>query len=151
MGRSNETFQKKEKEKKKLRKKQEKAERKAERQEQSSGGDLENMMAYVDEFGNITDTPPDPTKKKKEVKPENIVVGVPKQGKPDPEDLVREGKVTFFNDSKGFGFIKDYESQDSVFVHVNGCIDDVKENDKVTFETEKTARGLSAIKVRLAE
>ena len=54
---------KSEKEKKRLKQKKEKQERKEERKANASGGDLENMIAYVDEFGNITDTPPDPAKK----------------------------------------------------------------------------------------
>ena len=67
MGKSQETFNKKEKEKKRKKKKQEKQQRKEERKANSGGGELENMMAYVDEFGNITETPPDPTAKKEKM------------------------------------------------------------------------------------
>ena len=67
----------------------------------------------------------------------------------DPADLIRTGTVTFFNDSKGFGFIKDLKSQESIFVHVNALSEQIKENDKVTFETERSPKGLNAIKVKL--
>ena len=65
MGKSQETFSKKEKEKKRLKKRQDKLVKKEERKSTSEGGSLESMMAYVDEFGNLSDTPPDPLKKKK--------------------------------------------------------------------------------------
>jgi len=151
MGRSQETFSKKEKEKNKLRKKQDKEAKKEERKANSSKGkDLDEMMAYVDEFGNITDTPPDPTKKKKVIKQEDIAIGVARQAPADPADLIRKGTVTMFNASKGYGFIKDHESQESIFVHQNGLTTSIKENDKVTFETEKGQKGLVAVKVKLA-
>lgn len=150
MGRSQETFNKKEKEKKKLRKKQEKQQKREERKANSDKGkDMEDMLAYVDEFGNITSAPPEPGKKKSTVKAEDIEVGHSKQ-EVDPDDLVRKGTITFFNEEKGYGFIRDHDTQDSVFVHVNGMIDPLGEGDKVTFETEKSPKGLSAIKVRKA-
>ena len=64
MGKSQETFSKKEKEKKRLKKREDKKKKAAERRANSAGGGLDNMMAYIDEDGNIVDTPPDPTKKK---------------------------------------------------------------------------------------
>jgi cold shock CspA family protein len=150
MGRSQETFSKKEKEKKKLKKKQDKEQKKEERKSTSSKGQgLEEMMAYVDDNGNITSTPPDPNKKKKVVKQEDIQIGVSRQEAPDPADLIRKGTVTFFNDSKGYGFIKDHESQESIFVHQNAISGPIKENDKVTFEVEKGLKGLNAISVKV--
>ncbi|MEQ9438933.1 MAG: cold shock domain-containing protein [Cyclobacteriaceae bacterium] len=146
MARSQDTFNKKEKEKKRLKKRQEKQQKREERKETSQGGGLENMMAYVDENGNITDTPPDPTKKKK-VKAENIEIGVPKQEK-EQMSPIRPGKVEFFNDSKGFGFIKDTETQEKYFVHVSGLVDDIEENDVVTFELERGPRGMNAVRVK---
>ncbi|MEO5910410.1 MAG: cold shock domain-containing protein [Pelobium sp.] len=149
MGRSQETFSKKENEKKRLKKRQEKQQKKEERKESSPGGDLENMMAYVDEYGNITDTPPDPIKKKKALEEDVsfIEIGVPKQ---EEEDLTlpKKGKVDFFNDQKGFGFIKEIGTQEKYFVHVNGLIDDIREGDSVTFELEKGMKGLNAVKVK---
>ncbi|MBC5773068.1 cold shock domain-containing protein [Pontibacter sp. KCTC 32443] len=151
MGRSQETFSKKEKEKKKLRKRQDKEAKKEDRKAHSSKGKgIDEMMAYVDEFGNITDTPPDPTKKKKVIKQEDIQIGVSRQAEADPEDLIRKGTVTFFNTSKGYGFIKDHVTQESIFVHQNGLASTIKENDKVTFEVEKGQKGLVAVKVKLA-
>lgn len=147
MGRSQETFGKKEKEKKRLKKRKEKAEKAAERKANSSGGGLENMMAYVDENGQITDTPPDPTVKKKVIKAKDIVIGVPKAEHIEV-DPVHKGKVEFFNDSKGYGFIKDLDSQDKYFVHVHGCEDEIGEGDKVTFELEQGMKGLMCVKVK---
>lgn len=152
MGRSQETFSKKEKEKKKLKKRQDKEQKKEERNATSNKGKgIDEMMAYVDEFGNITDTPPDPTKKKVVIKQEDIRIGVSKQEELDPADLIRKGTITFFNTSKGYGFIKDHDSQESIFVHQNGLESSVKENDKVTFEVEKGPKGLNAINVKLVE
>ncbi|MEX2511657.1 MAG: cold shock domain-containing protein [Cyclobacteriaceae bacterium] len=152
MAKSKETFNKKEKEKKRLRKKKDKVEKKEARKSSSNkGGDLDDMIAYVDEDGNITSTPPDPLQKKKKIELEDIEVSVSKQAPIDPEDLRRKGKVTFFNESKGYGFIKDLQTQDSIFVHVKSLVDDIQENDQVTFETEKTPKGLSAIDVKLVK
>ncbi|MBA3680229.1 MAG: cold shock domain-containing protein [Bacteroidetes bacterium] len=147
MARSQETQNKKEKESKKLKKRKEKDEKKAERK---AGGkkSFEDMIAYVDEFGNLTDTPPDP-KKKKEINLEDIQLGAKIEVAPDPEDLIRKGNVSFFNEEKGYGFIRDEKSQESVFFHVNGLLSQVKEKDKVSFETEKGPKGLNAIKVTL--
>lgn len=150
MGKSQETFNKKEKEKKRLKKKQDKEQKKEERKANSDKGKpIDEMLAYVDEEGNITSTPPDPTKKKSVIKTEDIEIGISRQAAIDPADLIRKGTVTFFNESKGYGFIKDLESQDSIFVHVNGLEDEIKEGDKVSFETEKGQKGLNAVKVKL--
>ncbi len=149
MGRSQESFSKKEREKKKDKKKKDKMKRREEvREESTKGKSLDDMLAYVDEDGNITSTPPDPSKKKK-IKAESIEVSVPKKEAPDSSDLIRKGTVTFFNESKGYGFIKDHETQESIFVHVNGLDEDVSENDKVVFETEMGQKGLNAVRVKL--
>ena len=143
MGKSQETYNKKEREKKREKKKKEKQQRKEERK---SNADAESMFAYVDEFGNLTDTPPDPTKKIK-IDAESIELGVPKREK---EELpsVRKAKIEFFNDSKGYGFIKENDTGDKYFVHVNGLEDDVVEGDKVSFELEKGLKGLNAVRVK---
>jgi len=60
------------------------------------------------------------------------------------------GKVKFFNNSKGFGFIKDDESDKEYFVHVSGLKDEIKENDKVTFELQEGKKGLNAVDVKLS-
>ena len=150
MGRSQETFNKKENEKKRAKKKQDKEAKKEERKANAGKGQsLDDMMAYVDEDGNITSTPPDPTKKKKEIKQEDIRISVSKQEDIEPTDTLRKGTVTFFNDSKGYGFIKDSETQESVFVHVNALTNPIKEHDKVTFEVEMGQKGPTAVKVKL--
>ncbi|MXV15736.1 cold-shock protein [Hufsiella ginkgonis] len=146
MGKSTETFGKKEKEKKRLKKQQEKKEKAEERKNTSSKGKgLDDMLAYVDEDGNISSTPPDPFKKKK-IDASEIQIGVAKRV--DEPAAARTGTITFFNEAKGYGFIKDLQSQESVFVHINALTVPVKERDKVTFETESDQKGLHAINVR---
>ena len=149
MGRSQETFGKKEKEKKRLKKRKEKAEERERRKANAGDGSLESMMAYVDENGQITDTPPDPLLKKKVIKAKDIVIGVPKMEHVEV-DPVHNGRVEFFNDSKGYGFIKDLDTQEKFFVHVNGLTQEVFEGDKVTFELEQGMKGLNCVKVKKA-
>ena len=146
MAKSQETFSKKEKEKKRIKKRQDKLLKKEERKANSEGGSLESMMAYVDEFGNITDTPPDPTKKTK-IKASSIEIGIPKREN-EPDVSGRQGKVTYFNESKGYGFIKDMITQENVFVHINGVDGTIAENDSVMFEVERTIKGMNAINVK---
>jgi cold shock CspA family protein len=147
MAKSQETFSKKEKEKLRQKKRQDKLVKKEERKANSSGGGLDSMMAYVDEYGRISDTPPDPTKKKMVVNASSIEIGIPKR-EDEPEEQMRQGKVTYFNSAKGYGFIKDLQSQENVFVHVNGLSETIAENDKVTFEVERGHKGLNAVKVK---
>ncbi len=106
-------------------------------------------FAYVDFNGNLTDTPPDPTLREK-VDAETIEVSIPKTLPGDKEafDPVRNGKVSFFDTSKGFGFILDSENQEKYFVHVSGLIDEIAENDKVSFELEKGMKGMNAVRVK---
>lgn len=143
-----ESWNKKEREKKKQQEKKEKAERKKERKENAANGNsLDAMLAYVDENGNITDTPPDPSKRK-EIKLEDIEIGVPEYI-PTDESFERTGKVTFFNQEKGFGFIKESTTQESFFVHVNNLSAPVKENDKVSFTVGHGPKGPIAENVKL--
>jgi cold shock CspA family protein len=147
LGRSSETFSKKEKEKARLKKSKEKKEKAEDRKANGSKGkSLEDMMAYIDEHGNITSTPPDPSKKIR-VNAEDILTGIPKK-EDIPYDTVRNGIVSFFNEAKGYGFIKDMQTQESVFVHINSLKEPLKENNLVTFETEQGPKGLSAINVK---
>ena len=143
-----ETWTKKEREKKKQQSKKEKAERKQERKANSKEGkSLDDMIAYMDENGNLTSTPPDPSKKR-DIKLEDIQIGVPKHEPVDPADLIRTGIVTHFNDSKGYGFIKDLETQESVFVHINSLSEPIKENNKVSFEVQMGPKGANAVNVK---
>jgi CspA family cold shock protein len=61
--------------------------------------------------------------------------------------IMKEGTVKFFNNAKGFGFITVKDSEEEIFVHTSNLIDQIKENDNVTFDVEKGEKGLSAIKV----
>ena len=143
-----ETFNKKEKEKKRQQKRQEKEERKAERKANAkSGQDWESMMAYVDENGNISSTPPD-IRKRKTFKAEDMQIGVPKIEAQEAPDVIRKGVVSYFNESKGFGFINDQVSGERVFVHINQLTEQINENDKVTFNVETGFKGLSAVNVK---
>ena len=152
MARAQETFNKKEQEKKRQKKKTEKEEKRQARQASAEKGQsLEEMLAYVDEDGNITSTPPDPNRKKKEISLESIQVGVPKQEDREPEDTMRIGTVTFFNGSKGYGFIKDAVSQESIFVHANNLGGlAITEGNKVTFEVEPGMKGPTAVRVKMS-
>ena len=143
MAKSQQTFNKKEKEKKRLKKRLEKQKKREERKTNSQGGALENMLAYIDEDGNIIDTPPDPTKRKK-ISAKSIEIGVPKRAK-EETNPIRNGRVEFFNHSKGYGFIKELETQEKFFVHVNGLMEEIEENDKVTFELERGMKGMNAV------
>jgi cold shock CspA family protein len=142
-----ETFSKKEKEKKRIQKRKEKEQRKAERKANAkTGQSLEEMMAYVDENGNISDSPPDPTKKKV-IKESDIVLGS-RNVEGMNVNPIRKGRITYFNVAKGYGFIKDMQTQESIFVHNNALTTPVKENDIVSFETENSVKGLAAISVK---
>jgi cold shock CspA family protein len=146
MAKSQDTFNKKEKEKKRLKKRQDKNLKREDRKSNSTGGDLENMLAYVDENGNLTDTPPDPSKKRKVIA-SSIEISVPRREE-EEIDPIHKGRIEFFNDSKGYGFIKELETQEKYFVHVNGLLQEVKEGDMVTFELERGLKGLNAIQVK---
>jgi CspA family cold shock protein len=144
------TAAKKEKEKKRAKAKQDKAQKMLERKDNNNKGkSLEDMMVYLDEDGNFSNTPPDMTKRK-EINASDISLAVSRPR--DEEELVveRKGLITYMNESKGYGFITDMKSKENIFMHVNNLLTPVKERDMVTFETERTQRGLSAIKVKKA-
>ena len=148
MGRSQESFNKKDVRNKKEKKRKEKAAKKlAKRDGEKSSFD--DMIAYVDENGVITSEPIDPASKT-EVKLEDIAVSVPK-GSEEEVDPIRKGTVTFFNDSKGFGFIKDLETKQDVFVHANNIIGEIKEGNLVTYGVEMGQRGPNAVRVQISK
>jgi cold shock CspA family protein len=148
MGRSQESFNKKDVRNKKEKKRKEKAAKKlAKRDGEKSSFD--DMIAYVDENGVITNEPIDPSTKT-EVKLEDIAVSVPK-GSDEEVDPVRKGTITFFNESKGFGFIKDLETKQDVFVHANNVIGEIKEGNLVTYEVEMGQRGPNAVRVQISK
>ena len=150
MGRSQETFNKKEVRNKKEKKRKEKEKKRQARKESEKKSSLDDMIAYVDENGMLTSEPPD-LSKKKATKLEDIVIGVPKREDLPPEDPIRKGVVSFFNDSKGFGFIRDLETQESVFVHANNLVEEIKEGNLVSFEVEMGPKGPAATQVKISK
>ena len=134
---------KKELNKVKEQKKKDKLKRKEERKAIGSRS-FEDMIAYVDENGNITDTPPDP-EKKTEVSLESIAISSPKLEDMEPVQL--KGRVEHFNADKGYGFIKDMGSQNKYFFHISNAPADIAEGNIVNFELEKGQRGMNAVSI----
>ena len=64
---------------------------------------------------------------------------------------MKEGTVKFFNNTKGFGFIKPSDSDEDIFVHQSGLVDEIRENDKVQFEVEMGKKGMNAVNVELID
>ena len=150
MGKGHESWGKKDREQRKQKAKKQKEENKKERKENSQKGQsLDDMMAYVDEHGNLSSTPPDPSKRKI-INAEDIEIGVPKQVPVDPAELIRTGTVSFFNQEKGYGFIKDHKTQESIFVHAKNCNEPITERNQVIFEVEMGPKGASAVNVKLS-
>ena len=149
MAKSQQTFNKSEKEKKRLKKREDKQKKKEARKAEAKEKGQGIQFAYVDYNGNLTDTPPDPSLKEK-IDIESIEIGIPKREEGDYEkfDPVRNGKVSFFDDSKGFGFIIDLENQEKYFTHISGIIDEIIEGNMVTFELEKGMKGMNAVRVK---
>ena len=141
------SFNKKELEKKKEQKRQEKQKRKEERKAVGSSS-FEDMIAYVDENGVITDTPPDHTNKTK-VEAEDIIISTPK--KEDTEDPILQGRVEYFNPDKGYGFIKHIGSVEKYFFHISNAPASIAEGNKVTFELERGQKGMNAVKIALED
>ena len=147
MAKSQQSYSKTEKEKARLKKREEKLKKKEARKAENKDKGIQ--FAYVDAYGNLTDTPPNPDDKIK-VDASSIQIGVPKKEESDEViDPVHNGKVSFFDSSKGFGFIIDSETQEKYFCHISGLLDKIAENDKVSFELERGMKGMNAVKVKL--
>lgn len=147
MAKSKITFNKREKEKQRQQQKQQKREKMEERKANAGKGkSLDDMMAYLDENGNLVSTPPDPSKKRV-FNAEDIEIGVPKSTG-ENETEVNTGVVDFFNQSKGFGFIKDGQNGERLFFHVNQLQESVNENDRVSYDIERGPRGFNAVNIR---
>jgi cold shock CspA family protein len=140
MARPQESFNKKDVQKKQEKKKKEKEKKRQEKREKKQKNSLDDMIAYVDENGMITSTPPDP-EKKEEIKTEDIDIGASRQEESPATNQKRNGKVTYFNTTKGYGFIKDAESKEDVFVHVKNANKELKEGDIVSYDMEKGPKG----------
>ena len=126
------SFGKRENEKKKQARRVEKQNRKEERK--SSGK------------ATITSVPPE-LRQKEEINQEDILISTPK--KEDVAPVILRGRVDYFNEAKGFGFIRDLSGTEKYFFHVNNVVDDISVNDIVTFDLERGDRGLSAVNVCL--
>jgi cold shock CspA family protein len=148
MARSKETFSKKEKEKLKAKKKKEKLIRSEERKSNAGGGGLDSMMAYVDEFGRIVDAPVDPSSRI-EIDAESIEIGIPRREESDEDEASDSGTVIFFNDSKGYGFIKDKASGENIFVHAINLSAPIAERDEVKFDKSRGQKGWEALNVKI--
>lgn len=142
------SWNKKEREKKKQQNKKDKEEKKQQRKEKAKDGGLDGMIAFVDENGVITSTPPDPSRKTV-VNAEDIDLGVSGNKRDNEASFARTGVVTLFNDSKGYGFIRDAENGQSIFVHVTNLEDKVQERDRVSFDIGRGPKGTIAINVKL--
>lgn len=147
MGRSQETFNKKEVRLKKEKRRKEKEQKRQDRKGNESSG-FDDMIAYVDQNGVISATPPDP-QHKQEIQPEDIILGSRNNNAFNEIDPIRRGIVSFFNESKGFGFIRDLESRESLYVHASQLLEPIKENQQVEFEREKGVKGPTAVRVKV--
>lgn len=139
------TVGKKENEKKKLARRAEKQKKKEEKKRSNKVANFDDMIAYVDEEGRITSTPPVNGIKKEEIKLEEILISTPKKEKEIP--VVHRGRIEFFNTAKGFGFIKTLSGAEKYFFHVNNVLTDIAENDIVTYELERGPKGMNAIDI----
>ena len=139
---SNKRELEKQKQKKRMEKQRRKEERKA-----SGASSMDDMIAYVDANGNLTDTPPDLTEKE-EVDAENISISTPKK---EEEDPVKSGRVEFFNEEKGFGFIKDRHSVEKYFFHISNAPEGIKTGDFVTYELEQGRNDMIAVRIEISK
>lgn len=137
------SFGKRENEKKKQAKRLEKQKRKEERQ---AGGtaSMDDMIAWVDENGNIIDSPPE-EREKEEIKLEEIAISTPKKEEVEEEPL--KGRVEYFSSSKGYGFIKDLGDTEKYFFHISSAPAGIAEGDIVNFELERGPRGMNAVRI----
>jgi cold shock CspA family protein len=141
------SFNKRELEKKKQSKRLEKQKRKEDRKANAGSGSFEDMIAYVDEYGVITDTPPD-AGNKQDIDIENIAVSTPKRE--EEEVSAMTGSVEYFSQDKGYGFIKASNSKEKFFFHISNAPSSIGEGDMVTYELERGQRGMNAVNIVFA-
>lgn len=140
-----ETFNKKEKEKKRIQKQKDKEQRREERKSNKESKSFEDMIAYVDENGNFSSTPPDGSRKKV-IKESDIDLGSRNKGGAATPGT-RKGIVKFFEKDKGYGFIKDTETQEEYFFHFSSADFAVAQSNNVTFEIEQGPKGMNAVRI----
>lgn len=139
-----ESFSKKDKANRKKKERLEKAEKMRDRKTNNNKGkSLEDMLAYVDENGNISASPPN-RRDVKEIALEDIQPGAVSIR---AEEIQKKGSISFFNTTKGYGFITPEDGGDRIFFHSNQLSQSVQERDKVSYELERTPRGYSAVNV----
>ena len=131
-------------EKKKAQKRKEKRKRRRERRT-AGASTFSEMIAYVDEFGMITDTPPEP--QVEEVDIESIEISTPKMEIQEEDEL--KGHVKFFNQSRGYGFIGGLSGRQEYFFHISNAPEDIAEGDLVAFELERGDKGINAVNVTI--
>lgn len=149
MTRSKQSGMKREREIKNQKRKKEKEERKLERKSNSNKGKgLDAMIAYVDENGHLSATPPDPLRKK-EINAEDIDIGVRKDTDPATPKYMNEGRISYYNEEKGYGFIKDNRTNESVFFHSGDLQVPAKLYVLVSFQKVKGPRGISAAHIKV--
>lgn len=143
------SFRKRENEKKKQAKRLEKQKRKEERLAAGTASQ-DDMIAWVDENGNITNIPPEEREGKREqINPEDIEISTPKKEVVEEEPL--KGRVEHFNMDKGYGFIKDLASTEKYFFHISSAPSNISEGDMVYFELERGTRGMNAVRITLTK
>lgn len=141
------SFSKKENFKKKQQKQKEKAARREERKSDNNKGKaLDEMFMYVDEFGQLTSTPPD-QREKVEINLEDIQLGAAPIVEEDTEIT---GIITFLSD-KGYGFITENGSKESIFFHINSSVEELKKGNKVSYEKEKSPKGFAAVNIKIVK
>ncbi len=141
MSKSFHSFNKKEREKKKAKKREDKKKRKEERKNNPEAAEKDDMIAYLDADGNIIDSP---LEEKVENNIEDIEISVPKKS---AESRKKKGRLVQYNEERGYGFIESLDGAEKVFVHMSEFIDEIQVRNMVSYETEKSDRGLRAIKV----
>ena len=143
------TYNKRENEKKKQARRAEKQKKKEDRKLLGKTNSFDDMIAYVDENGVITSTPPELNPNKEEIKQEEILISTPKKEELEAPAVLRR-RIDYFNESKGYGFIKDLDGAEKYFFHVsNNTLTDISENDIVTFDLERGLRGMNAVNIRI--
>ncbi len=140
------SYNKKERQKKKQKRKKDKEEKKKQRK---IDGVKPLEFMYLDEDGNLSATPPDPTKKKKEISLDDVQISTPKKEDLEQEETERKGRVKFYNKEKRFGFIREVSTGNEFFFHEEKLLEPIDEGNKVFFEVESGPKGPIAVNVKL--